>query len=234
MAASLNSPSNPNLKFAGIWMSDSAAPIYYTGKKSPQLIERDGVVAISGRVPILISVDDLKKLNVGDPLFIGFDDGQKCSNSANMCSKVNRDVACSSVCYSSHQQLAVAPVSLNPPKKKGPWGIPKFAPVVFTNPDKNEPAPSYRPVVGCMPKSIDPDVDFDDGIRTFRIENNEGMFEKLLPEVSSFIFDQDFFLEEAEKIKRICQSRFIGTLAEKNEIDGGALVDLSSVLVYTA
>ena len=226
-------------KFAGIWVSD-VAPILYRGRGSNQPTQCEGTIAISGRVPFLISQDDLRALTVGDHLFIAPGTDRRYYN------RTLRDVNALSdgvfpvAGYASHQQLVVAPVSIAPPgSEKCFWGVPQYAPVVF-DPNGNRVPSEYRLVKGAAPNNAIVDeplphtttgMDLDDGLRTFGVVNRAELL-RLLQNV----VDEEGVVRPIppDELRVILEDRFIGTLSAKTNDGCAAEVDICAVLVHAS
>lgn len=230
--------------FAGIWVSD-VAPILYTGKGSSQPTQCEGVVAVSGRVPFLISGKDLEAVNIGDELFIAPTENQTVFDRKYYNRMVREPGSMSDGVFpvaghASHQQLVVAPVSIAPPgDRKCFWGVPQFAPVVFETSGTGALPSEYRMVTGAAhndkivddePPHVDTAGQFDDGLRTFGILNRAGMDALLDRAVNK---DRNQLQFRPETRRKFLADRFIGTLTAKNGPGTAPEVDISAVLVHT-
>jgi len=218
------------LKFAGIWVSDQGVVSFADGKPPDQfLFPTDGVIAVSGVVPIVLSEKTLDSLKVNDLLFLS-DEGPVVYSPLPGDPGVATTVAFSAAGHVSHQQLAVMPVSVSMPgASDARWGIPQFGPAVFS--DATGSGGAYRAVKGAdhtTPPTAD-QVSFDDGFRVYDVVNLDAMRKDLKGNGvrDSFGVSKDFAALEAE-----LEARFIGTLREKIG-SCCAHVDLGGVLVHT-
>lgn len=211
--------------FAGIWLSETG-PVHIKKGADAHMHPTNGVVAVSGTVPVVISAEDLAELKVGDRLFIGFKEPRVYTtlplNHAN-----HPDVAFAVAGQSSHQQLAVAPVSLEPPdtSRDTCWGVPQFSPVVMER-DPSDGLP-YRQVKGADHGPVLDEDAFngvDSGFRSFHIVGESELLIHLVT-----VHGERF--ANLREIEIELERRFIGTLFEA-ATDGTAMVELGAFLVH--
>lgn len=215
--------------FAGIWLSETG-PVHIKKGANAHMHPTNGVVAVSGTVPVVISAEDLTGLEVGDHLFIGFKD-PKIYTTLPLDPANHPDVAFAVAGQSSHQQLAVAPVSLEPPDTSRDmcWGVPQFSPVVM---EHDFGALPYRQVKGADHGPV-PDEDafngVDSGFRSFHIVG-ESELRTYLADVPRRDGTGPRFTNTRD-IEIELERRFIGTLFEA-ATNGTAMVELGAFLVH--
>ena len=215
-------------RFAGVWFYDTG-PI--TVKKHDQLLHPlDGVVAVSGTVPLVTSKNDRSEFKVGDQIFVGVED-DRVYTPLPLDAEKHPSVAVAIAGFSAHQQLAVVPASLAPPDTSddGCWGVPQFAPVIIGNDDLDL---DYRCVTGAAHGRV-PDENMYDGVDTgFRVLSVCGE-----AELRSYLVDAEDdkgnkLFKKPEEIETEMELRFIGTLCEEATTGTSLMVDLGGFLVH--